>query len=220
MAMQTRFARDMDLGFARDNLLIVRVPAGEDRRQLARSFATRSRAIRTCAASLFLLGAVRPLRGQSFGHRARGGAPGPARLPPVDARFFAQLPGGAARRAARPRPGARPARKRRRACSTGRRCAGLASPGPSDAIGQVLRGRAATLQYDRRRPRPPFPLAARDRCATSSTSSTRRRAARLDPLPLRRPARLPRRGRPDLGPSWRRTSRSCASSSMIDRRAL
>lgn len=38
MAMQTRFAREMDLGFARDNMLIVRVPEGPEQGALARSF--------------------------------------------------------------------------------------------------------------------------------------------------------------------------------------
>lgn len=38
MAMQTRFARTMDLGFDRENLLIVRVPADEGQPLLARSF--------------------------------------------------------------------------------------------------------------------------------------------------------------------------------------
>jgi putative ABC transport system permease protein len=38
MAMQTRFARNLDLGFDRQNLLIVRVPAAEDSDDLARRF--------------------------------------------------------------------------------------------------------------------------------------------------------------------------------------
>ena len=41
MALQNRFARDMDLGFDRDNLLIVRVPDAPDRDALARSFRDR-----------------------------------------------------------------------------------------------------------------------------------------------------------------------------------
>ena len=38
MALQNRFARDMDLGFDRDNLLVVRIPETEDRDALARAF--------------------------------------------------------------------------------------------------------------------------------------------------------------------------------------
>lgn len=40
MAMQTRFARTMDLGFDRENLLVVRVPDGSDREALARALKT------------------------------------------------------------------------------------------------------------------------------------------------------------------------------------
>ena len=38
MALQNRFARDMDLGFDRENMIVVRVPDGPDQEALARAF--------------------------------------------------------------------------------------------------------------------------------------------------------------------------------------
>ena len=94
MAMQTRFAGSMDLGFdAREHARRAR-PAGRGPGAAGAPLPRRDRA--PAGGDLgraLLVGAVRPLRGQSHGRAAAGGAPGAARLPPRRRGFLRHLRG-------------------------------------------------------------------------------------------------------------------------------
>ena len=89
MAIQTRFARDMDLGFDRDNMLIVRVPEGPEQEALARSFRDMM-ARRSDVAGASLSSAVPSDRSEDNISVSRPGAVRPVQLGyhRVDSGFF------------------------------------------------------------------------------------------------------------------------------------
>ena len=180
MALQNRFARDMDLGFDRDNLLIVRVPDAPDREALARSFRDRvARHPEVVEASLsssvpsdrsednisiFRPDAVRPV---TLGYHR------------VDSRFFEELRRGAA---GRPHRDDARGRGRGRGGRVGSRRDQQFGAAARSAMRAPMR-RSATCCAPAAAPTRssascPTCISARStkRCATSCTSSTTRPA--------------------------------------------
>ncbi len=202
IVLQTRFARDVDLGFDRADMLIVRAPAGADGAALAAAFRDEA-ARRPDVIAAALSSAVPSDLSEDNISIDRPGSAKPVQLGfhRVDFELLPDLWRPAAGRPHRQPPpgGGGDGRGRRDRRQQGRfGPARLSRPGPPARRGRPLGDPG--LHHRRRGSRSPFPLPPPAGAAGNLRPRRCARNGRLDPLPDRRPPRLPRRDRPDVEP--------------------